>query len=80
MNLLGYTSTSKDICKAKSFAFSNCNGDKVPIVLEITFKGCSGLFELTKGYSAYADEEEVLIQDGLSYRVLENKTMFDEAK
>ena len=28
-----------------------------------------GFFELTDGYSAFPDEEEVLIQDGLCYKV-----------
>ena len=44
----------------------------VPVVFQIEFHGTKGLFELTSGYSAYAYEREVLVQDGLAYRVLAN--------
>lgn len=45
----------------------------MPILLQIQFAGGKGLFEMSAGYSAYADEDEILIQDGLEYRVLKNK-------
>ena len=72
-NLLGYTSTSKDFATALKFAFEDYKNDKTPVVFEILFKGNNGIFELTKGYSAYPGEQEVLIQDGLTYLV-KNKT------
>ena len=60
-NLLGYTSTSKDFATALKFAFEDYKNDKTPVVFEILFKGNNGIFELTKGYSAYPGEQEVLI-------------------
>lgn len=43
------------------------------MLFEIEFTGDKGLFELSKEYTAYPDENEVLIQDGLKYRVLESE-------
>ena len=61
INLPGYTSTSKDIDVAIYFAFKYLKEDQVPVILSIKFKGNSGLFELTKSYSAYPSEGEVLL-------------------
>ena len=44
-----------------------------PVIYEIEFYGKKGLFKMSKGYSAYPVEEEVLIQDGLLYKVKEVK-------
>ena len=46
--------------------------DKVPVVFKIEFKGSSGIFELTQGYSAFPGEQEVLVQDGFNYSVTAN--------
>ena len=46
--------------------------DQTAVVFEISFKGSSGLFQLTQGFTAYPEENEVLVQDGLTYRVTEN--------
>ena len=70
-NLLGYTSTSKDISTAIRFAFMELKEDQTPVVFEICFKGSYGLFQLTQGFTAYPGENEVLVQDGLTYRVTE---------
>ena len=48
---------------------------KLPVVYEIDFRGNKGLFKLSKGYSAYDEENEVLIQDGLKYLVTGIKEM-----
>ena len=37
------------------------------------FKGSRGLFEMTEEYSAFPEEKEVLMQDGLAYRVVDRK-------
>ena len=71
-NLIGYTSTSKDISTALNFAFMFLKEDQTPVLFEISFKGSSGLFQLTQGFTAYPGENEVLVQDGLTYRVTEN--------
>ena len=42
------------------------------MVFKILFKGNSGIFELTPGYSAYPCEQEVLVQDGLTYLITAN--------
>ena len=70
--MLGYTSTSKLFNTALKFAFDDLKEDKFPVVFEIVFKGYSGLFELINGYTAYPEEQEVLVQDGLTYQVIDN--------
>ena len=50
----------------------NLPPEKTPVVFEIEFHGTSGLFELSSEFTAYPDEQEVLVQDGLEYRVVEN--------
>ena len=73
IHLPGYTSTSKEKSIALSFAFQCLIDDQVPVIFEIAFKDRSGLFELTDGFSAYPEEGEVLLQDGLKYRVFSNQ-------
>ena len=73
IHLPGYTSTSKDVNVAVNFAFKHLKEDQVPVILDITFKGNSGLFELTEGFSAYPDEGEILLQDGLTYKIIANE-------
>ena len=72
INLLGYTSTSQDFSTAARFAFKHLKEEQIPVVFDITFKGSSGLFQLTQGFTAYPNEKEVLVQDGLTYRVIDN--------
>ena len=72
INLIGYTSTSKQFEKALQFATADCSLEQVPVVFEIFFKGKSGLFELDDTITAFPGEQEVLLQDGFEYRVLSN--------
>ena len=74
INLVGYTSTSKGFDRALKFALSSNNQkeDLIPVVFEINFYGQQGLFEMTKGYTAFPNEREVLIQDGLEYSISQN--------
>ena len=71
IHLMGYTSTSLNQQVAIEFALgekpdgSMPDDGKVPVVFEIDFKGQKGLFEMTDGFSAYPNEGEVLLQDGL---------------
>ena len=44
-------------------------------MIQIEFTGENGLFEMSEQYTAYPEEDEVLIQDGLQYRVMENTSM-----
>lgn len=60
---------------ALEFAISKQTDDKVSIVFEIDFRGDKGLFKLTGDYSAYPEEEEVLIQDGFEYMVTSHKEL-----
>ena len=48
------------------------------IIFEIEFVKNYGLFYMTPEYTAYPDEDEVLIQDGLEYQVLNNSEKVDE--
>ena len=77
MNLLGYTSTSKDFDTALKFSYMDLKSDKVPVVFKIEFRGSQGLFQLTHGCTAYPEEQEVLVQDGLTYRVVDNSDQSD---
>ena len=61
IHLIGYTSTSKQFKVAHKFAFNDLNEYKVPVIYEIEFKGTSGLFELSSGYTAFEGEDEVLV-------------------
>ena len=79
IKLIGYTSTSKQLDKALEFATVECPPDLIPVVFEIFFKGTSGLFELDDGITAYPGEEEVLLQDGLEYKVIGNEDRENKA-
>ena len=68
LHLVGYTSTSTELSVAKGFALKNLGDDKIPVIFKIHFKGHRGLFAMTHEYSAYP-EDEVLVQDGLEYKV-----------
>ena len=71
IQLTGYTSTSKQFATALQFAFAECMPGQVPVVFEIIFKGKSGMIELDDDITAYPGEQEVLLQDGLQYKVLQ---------
>lgn len=47
---------------------------KVPVIFQIHFKSEQGLFALTDDYSAYP-ENEVLVQDGLEYKVIQKSDL-----
>ena len=77
-HLQGYTSTTTDKSTAINFALKNLEQNQIPLILKIEFKGQKGLFSMSKGqgYSAYDDESEVIVQDGLQYLVT-HKESFD---
>ena len=78
INLIGYTSTSTSMGIALSFAFIDLPDKMLPVVFKIHFKSKTGLFRMTKEYSAFADEDEILVQDGLQYIILNNTEQIDE--
>ena len=81
IHLMGYTSTSMDIGTAINFAsFNAADDDKIPVVFEIIFRGDKGLFKLTQGYSAFPEEGEVLVQDGLEYRITSHESEILESE
>ena len=55
---------------AKKFALENVKEGMISVVYEINFKKENGLFALTSEYSAYPNEQEVLVQDGLEYSIM----------
>ena len=62
-----------------------CDGiseEKIPLLMEIIFQGNRQFFELNSyELSAYPDEQEILLQDGIKYQVEEVKYFegpFDE--
>ena len=69
IHLTGYTSTTKNFEVARNFAFADLKEDRVAVIYQIDFKGTCGLFEMTDEYTAYPGEGEVLVQDGLLYKV-----------
>ena len=70
LQLTGYTSTSQNFDRALEFALFDYSPSQTPVVFEIFFKGKSGLLEIDDDTTAYPGEQEVLLQDGLQYRVL----------
>ena len=75
VNLLGFTSTSLSMERALGFATQgiglSSGAEKVAILLEITVRGAKQFFFLNSAeYSSYPYEQEVLLQEGIKYRVL----------
>jgi len=69
----GFISTSKSKELALEFGFSNCTPPNLPVLFKIRFKTDKGVFDmksLNKKFSAYPKEDEVILQDGLSYQVM----------
>ena len=77
-HLMGYTSTSEEMQVAMDFATQGRDDGRVPLVFEIEFRGSAGLFKLSEGYSAYPNEAEILIQDGLQYFIKGHDEVTDE--
>lgn len=87
--LEGYTSSTKEFSVAEKFALENFQSfpyydalegtipdvidNRWPVIFEISFNSQKGLFNMSEGYSAYPEEGEVLIQDGLMYTVTDKK-------
>ena len=77
ITLQGFTSTTLSRETALSFATADYgeenatqNEQKLPLLMEISFRGHQQHFFLTSNdLSAYPEEEEVLLQDGVSYTV-----------
>ena len=68
----GYTSTSKSFKIALGFSTDEPpTEDFASVVYCINFYGSKGLFDLSNGYSSFNDEEEVLVQDGLKYSIID---------
>ena len=76
LNLTGYTSTTLNRNIAKKFAIGiseqqKMDFEKKSVLLEIEFQGDNQFFYLnSKKYSAYPMEKEVLLQDGIRYKVV----------
>ena len=51
-----------------------------PIIYKINFNGSKGLFEMSDDYTAFAGEDEVLIQDGLEYTVKNVEKIYVDEK
>ena len=67
--LRGYTSTSKYRSEAEIFALNDLPNGMCPVLYDIEFTGNEGLFYLSDlNYTAFM-EREVLVQDGLEYRI-----------
>ena len=60
-HLVGYTSTSRHFDCAFKFATQELKEERIAVIFKIKFKGDKGLFLLTREYSAYPEEEEVLV-------------------
>ena len=76
VNLQGFTSTSQLKEKALSFALFDItapeNKGKVSVLFQISFKGNQQFFSLnSRDYSAYPHEEEILIQEGIKFKVID---------
>lgn len=73
IHLSGFTSSTLERETAVKFAIDDPtvdNPEKVPLLIKIDFKGTNQFFFLnTKELSAYPGEQEVLLQDGIEYKV-----------
>lgn len=73
----GFTSTTLDKDVALEFAIGELsddveNFDKHPLLIEINITGNQQFFYLNNDeYSAFSYEKEVLLQDGIMYRVID---------
>ena len=66
---MGYISTSLKSSIALGFALFGDKNDNFAVLLEIDFIGDTGLFKLTGEFTAYPEEDEILVQDGLEYLI-----------
>ena len=66
--LTGFISTSMKKDAAESFVWFNKDSGHEAALFEIKFKHWSSYYVMDM--SAFADEQEVLLQDGLNFRVL----------
>ena len=85
MNLKGFTSTSYDKECAIGFAlFDSDDTEHKPVLWRINWKGNSHHFRLNdEEYSAYPDEQEVLLYDGEPMKITFvdfNYTIPDDSK
>lgn len=70
ITLVGYTSTSKDPKVAINFATNDLGEGKEAVVYKIKFTGNRGVFFMSNSnFSAHHEEQEVLLQDGLDYKI-----------
>ena len=70
LNLRGYTSATTTRSVAIGFAVDKLQADLCPVLYNIKFTGDEGLFYMSdENYSAFKDEDEILIQDGFDYRI-----------
>lgn len=79
MSLTGFTSTTLTrrvargfatadlIAREKKSAAADGTSSVVPLLLEIDFKGNQFFYLDSEKLSAYPDEKEVLLQDGVQY-------------
>lgn len=49
----------------------------IPVLFKIDFHGSTGLFSMSSDYTAFPHEREVLVQDGLQYKVLGQENKYD---
>ena len=82
MSLTGFTSTTLNrgtalgfatidlIAKEKKSAAADSTSSVVPLLIEIDFKGNQFFYLNSEKLSAYPDEKEVLLQDGVQYKVV----------
>jgi hypothetical protein len=53
------------------FALDKLTADMCPVIYKIQFIGDEGLFYLSdSNFSAFKAEQEILLQDGLDYRII----------
>lgn len=78
ISLTGYTSTSKNIQVAKEFALCEVPDGKIAVLYKIKFTGDEGLFFMSDPRFTAFEEDEVLVQDGLEYRIDSVKEVEDE--
>lgn len=75
--MVGYLSSSSEESVALKFALDGVKDDRVAVLFKIAFTGSNGLIK-TEKFSAFPEEKEILIQDGLEYLVTSKKEIEEE--
>ena len=78
VSLKGFSSASMNRDIAIKFALEDVRDAQKPVLLQIDWRGIEDHFRLNSNqFSAYPNEEEILLNDGLSMKVIDIQDEFE---